>query len=123
MGVQAPPFTGTTGLQQDFVVEGTPLDFLNLIMAEEMMESTTCMYLSLSLPPSLSLSLTLKSLTRAINQPKRTTHTSVKLAGACEVINSRGPVEQTTTWPSGVICNVVSNIKIIYRNKVKLSSR
>ena len=54
---QALPFTGTTGLQQDFVVEGIPLDFLNLMMAEEMMESTICMYLSLSLPPSPSLSL------------------------------------------------------------------
>ena len=98
---QALPFTGTNGLQQDVVVEGIPLDFLNLMMAEEMMESTTCTFLylslslsfslsfslslSLSLPPSLSLSLLpsiplslslslslSRSLTRAINQTKRT---------------------------------------------------
>ena len=77
MGVrafQALPFTGTLVCSKILFVEGTPLDFLNLMMAEEMMESTTCMYLSLylslspslhpflSLPPSnLSLSLSLSA--------------------------------------------------------------
>ena len=61
MGVRAFQALPFTGLQQDFVVEGTPLDFLNLMMAEEMMESSTCMYLSisLSLPPSIPVSLSL----------------------------------------------------------------
>ena len=55
------------------------------------------------------------------------TYASVTLEGAREVINLRERggrgVEPTTSWPSGVICNVFSGIKIIYRNKVQISSR
>ena len=103
------------------------------------------MYLSLSLPLSLSLSLSLSLFPPSIsaclsvcltvclslgNKPTETyseskkTHASVTLAGACEVINSRvGSVEPTASRPSDVICNVVSDIKTIYKNKVDLSSR
>ena len=108
---QALPFTGTNGLQQDVVVEGIPLDFLNLMMTEEMMESTACTFLSPS-PPPLSLSLALSlflfpslhprlSVCLSVclslgNKPTETyseskkTYASVTLAGACEVINLRG---------------------------------
>ena len=110
--------------------------FLNLMMPEEMMESTTCTFLSpslplsrslsFSLPPSipaclsvclslslslflfpslyipaclsvcLSISLSLSLSLSLGNKPTETyskskkTHASVTLAGACEVINSRG---------------------------------
>ena len=86
-GFQALPFTGTNGLQQD-VVEGTPLDFLNLMMTEEMME----LHVPFSLPPSLSLSLSLSlsnKRTETYSESKKT-HASVALGGACEVINSQG---------------------------------
>ena len=75
-----------------------------------------------------------QSLTGAINQAKRTVKVKrptlllQKFAGACEVINWRGSgggwgVEPTISLPFGVICSVVSDIKIISRNKVELSSK
>ena len=86
--------------------------------------------LSLSLSLSLSYSYLSLSLSRAINQPKHTvkleskkTHASVTLAGACEVINwrgVRGADHEPAIW---YYLQVVSDIKIIFRNKVQLSSR
>ena len=95
---QALPFTGTSGLQQDVVVEGIPLDFLNLMMTEEMMKSTTftflspSLFLSFSFPPSIPacLSLSLGNKPTETYSESKKTHASVTLAGACEVINSRG---------------------------------
>ena len=84
--------------------------------------------ISLSLSLSLSYSYLSLSLSRAINQPKHTvkleskkTHASVTLAGACEVINwrgVRGADHEPAIW---YYLQVVSDIKIIFRNNPPLS--